>query len=487
MKESGLEGLFFAEDFAPIALALSYINSTAKHEDKFTMNTELLNHFAQQLQATWGAVEEHPAAKVEPTTLSKALQEFTARLVETYPFGHPRYAGQMLKPPHAVAQLGYAMAMMINPNNHALDGGKPSSEMEKEVVAQLASMVGFGNGYLGHLSSGGTFANLEALWVARQIHPQKSIAYSSMAHYTHKRMCEVLGVNSVEIPCTSAGVMDMNALEQALQQGTIGTVVATAGTTGLGTVEPISAIVDCCLRYGVRVHVDAAYGGFFTLLAQQWKDLEELAHISRCDSVVIDPHKHGLQPYGCGCVLFKDSAIGSYYKHDSPYTYFSSKELHLGEISLECSRAGAAAAALWLTLACIPLSANGLGNILAACLRASRDFAQRMQQAQSQWTLYMQPQLDIVCYFATATTSSEISALSEQIFERAMNHKSHPIFTSIYSVTAEQFAALHPAVQVDSPTVKILRSVLMKPEHEFYIQELYSQLTAVLQECKESM
>ncbi len=67
------------------------------------------------------------------------------------------------------------------------------------------------------------------------------------------------------------------------------------------------------------------------------------------DSIVVDPHKHGLQPYGCGCVLFKDPSVGRFYKHDSPYTYFTSAELHLGEISLECSRAGAAAVALWAT------------------------------------------------------------------------------------------------------------------------------------------
>ena len=81
--------------------------------------------------------------------------------------------------------------------------------------------------------------------------------------------------------------------------------------------------------------------------------------IEQADSIVIDPHKHGLQPYGCGCVLFRDPAVGRFYKHDSPYTYFTSKELHLGEISLECSRAGAAAVALWATQRLLPLMPGG--------------------------------------------------------------------------------------------------------------------------------
>ena len=84
--------------------------------------------------------------------------------------------------------------------------------------------------------------------------------------------------------------------------------------------------------------------------------------------MVVDPHKHGLQPYGCGAVLFRDPSVGRLYKHDSPYTYFTSDELHLGEISLECSRAGASAAALWLTLRSLDLA-----PILAAGVRAAHN------------------------------------------------------------------------------------------------------------------
>src|SRR5690606_14516345 len=125
-------------------------------------------------------------------------------------------------------------------------------------------------------------------------------------------------------------------------------------------------------RYDARVHVDAAYGGFFTLLAgREGVEPEPWQAIARADSVVVDPHKHGLQPYGCGAVLFRDPSVARFYLHDSPYTYFTSDELHLGEISLECSRAGAAAAALWLTLQLLPLTADGLGAVLAAGRRAA--------------------------------------------------------------------------------------------------------------------
>src|SRR6185369_10540138 len=99
------------------------------------------------------------------------------RMQDNFPYQHPFYIGQMLKPPHAVARLAYALAQYINPNNHALDGGRASSAMEKEAVADLAAMFGW-QSHLGHLCGGGTIANLEALWVSGRLHRGKTIVAS---------------------------------------------------------------------------------------------------------------------------------------------------------------------------------------------------------------------------------------------------------------------------------------------------------------------
>jgi glutamate/tyrosine decarboxylase-like PLP-dependent enzyme len=123
----------------------------------------------------------------------------------------------------------------------------------------------------------------------------------------------------------------------------VGTVVVTLGTTAIGAVDPLDQVLELKEKYGFRIHVDAAYGGYFGLIPDSLDEPTQRAFavIDQADSIVVDPHKHGLQPYGCGCVLFRDPRVGRFYKHDSPYTYFTSDELHLGEISLECSRAGA--------------------------------------------------------------------------------------------------------------------------------------------------
>lgn len=440
-------------------------------------------------ERSFGAVEPAPAAAVDADRLAAALDEYLGRMTAPprgerpgmYPFGHPRYAGQMLKPPHPVALAAYAAAARINPNNHALDGGPPTSEMEKEVVRDLATMFGFPDAALGHLTGGGTMANLEALFIAREESGGTAIAVSEEAHYTHARMAHLLGVEVVSVPATDAGRMDLDALADVLGRGDIGTVVLTAATTGLGAVDPIADAVGLCRQQGVRVHVDAAYGGFFRLLAHGTSPLNaetarHLRAVSEADSVVVDPHKHGLQPYGCGAVLFRDAAVGRHYRHDSPYTYFTSADLHLGEISLECSRPGAAAGALWLTLQVLPLQADaGLGPILAAGLRAARALADRLD-ASERYATVLPPETDIVVYAPLAESLRALDAHSQRIFDAGMTDPDDPLFLSLYRLDADRLGRRFPDLDLDASHARVLRSVLMKPEHEAWVDPIADRL-----------
>jgi len=426
--------------------------------------------------AEFGPYTPHPSLEVDGDQLSRSFVELVERLRNNYPFFHPRYAGQMLKPPHPVAMIGYVATMLINPNNHASDGGPATAQMEKEVVAQLAQMFGYGQEFLGHLTSSGTIANLEALFVAREIHSDKGIAYSTDAHYTHSRMCRVLGIPGYAVPTDAAGRMDLTALEERLATGTIGTVVMTAGTTGLGAIDPIHKAVPLCARYGVRIHVDAAYGGFFRLIADDSAGGVAAAPfhaIAQADSVVVDPHKHGLQPYGCGAVLFKDPQVIGYYKHDSPYTYFTSDELHLGEISLECSRSGAAAAALWLTFQVLPPTPEGLGRVLRPGRRAAVRWAEKLRMSESM-ALFQPPELDIVTYFPRKSNLSEVDRISAYVLDAGMALPADKaLFVATYDVNSAALTARGHAIDPDVDHGRILRSVLMKPESEDWVDTLH--------------
>jgi tyrosine decarboxylase/aspartate 1-decarboxylase len=437
----------------------------------------------EHLQKEFAALPEFAPGYENAGAMQAVLREAAARMGDNYPYFHPLYAGQMLKPPHPVARAAYAMAMWLNPNNHALDGGRASSRMEVEAVREIAAKFGWAE-FLGHLTSGGTFANLEALWVAGQIAAEKPgqakrIVASAQAHYTHSRISSVLKLEFSSVAVDARGRMEMNALERELKAGDVGTVVATLGTTALGAVDPLDEILALREKYGFRLHVDAAYGGYFRLATNlEDEAARAFARISEADSIVVDPHKHGLQPYGCGCVLFRDPAMGRFYKHDSPYTYFTSNELHLGEISLECSRAGASAVALWATQRLLPLVAGGeFGRGLEQGHEAARRLWVKIA-ADERFVPGPAPQLDIVAWAAKADTLAESSRRAQEIFDRAAERDLHLALVHLPVGFLRE-----PIESKDGPkdggedgVVTCLRSVLMKPEHLDWLEEIGKRL-----------
>jgi len=436
---------------------------------------DLLRQALVTLSAGYDDLPEY-TPEFDVDAANDVLQRVAKRMQDNYPYYHPLYAGQMLKPPHAIARIAYAMALWINPNNHALDGGRASSALEKECILELGSLYGW-DSPLGHLTGGGTMANLEALWVSGKLHPGKRIVASEQAHYTHSRISEVLGLGFASVPVDDQGRMRVDALEALLREGDIGTIVATIGTTGLGVIDPLPGILDLARRYGARVHADAAYGGYFGLAESLHEEGRAVFDaLPQVDSIVVDPHKHGLQPYGCGCVLFHDPEVGRYYKHGSPYTYFTSTELHLGEISLECSRPGAAAVALWATQQLLPMQRGGqFAGWLDDCLQAARDFHTKLASSEH-YDPFPGPELDIVVYAARAATATASSARARKIFETAAARDLHLALIELPTGFVRNFSA---GLRADADTVTCLRSTFMKAEHRDWVP----RIAAILEGC----
>ncbi|MDD4646457.1 MAG: aminotransferase class I/II-fold pyridoxal phosphate-dependent enzyme, partial [Bacteroidales bacterium] len=341
---------------------------------------KILEAALNRLSSGFQELDRFTPEPVDVQKLESVLLEVADRMKDNFPYFHPQYAGQMMKPPHPAARLAYMLSLYINPNNHALDGGRASSRMEKEAVALIAGMFGWEK-FIGHLTSGGTMANLEGLWVSGLLNPGRLVVASSQSHYTHERMSKLLGLPFRKVAVDHSAKMSIPDLQKMLDTEDVGTVVATVGTTAAGMVDPIPQILKLQEKYHFRIHVDAAYGGYFALARNLAPATQEIFdHLTEVDSLVVDPHKHGMQPFGCGCVLFKDPTVGRFYKHDSPYTYFTSDELHLGEISLECSHSGAAAVALWATQKMMPPVRGGeFSDSLEKGRRAALAFHEKLK------------------------------------------------------------------------------------------------------------
>ncbi len=204
--------------------------------------------------------------------------------------------------------------------------------MENQMIQWLCSLVGYPSRAHGNLCSGGSIANLIALQVARDASGidsggvRRSVIYATehVHHCVHKSL-RTIGLSEAQfrmVPMNDRYQMNAAALHDLMTRDKGEglrplVVVATAGTTDTGAIDPLAAIADACAEHHAWFHVDAAYGGFFRLVDQLQ---EKFRGIERSDSVVIDPHKGMFLPFGIGVVLVRDAAkLLKSYSHEAPY------------------------------------------------------------------------------------------------------------------------------------------------------------------------
>jgi tyrosine decarboxylase/aspartate 1-decarboxylase len=429
---------------------------------------------------TLGDGARQPEPPPIPAELEAALHEVARRLAADPPYGDPFYLGHMIKPPHPVARLAYALALWLNPNNHAFDAGAASSRMELEAVRALAALFGW-PAASGHLCSGGTVANLEALWIARQAERARgsarpAVAASAQAHYCQARAAAILDLPFYPVPVDGRGRLSVGALEALMARVPIGIVVATLGTPLNGAVDPLADLAALCAQRGVRLHADAAYGGYFRLA----ENLEActsaaLAAATQAASIAIDPHKHGLQPYGCGAIVLREADEVRHYAHAADYAYQASDEPHLGRAALECSRPGAAAVALWATLRLLPLERGGVfAQGLAAGRRAALGLWRGLREIPA-FCVAAPPELDVVVWAVRARCSSAASAAARQVHAGA---RAAGVHLSLARLPQGLFAEESPVAVWDEPALIGLRACLMKPVHEAALPALLERLAA---------
>jgi aromatic-L-amino-acid decarboxylase len=242
------------------------------------------------------------------------------------------------------AALGDFLAAVSNKYAGIFFAGPGPVRMENLLVRWVADLVGYPTGAAGNIASGGSIANLTAIATARDAHGLRGADYASavvylttQAHHCIEKALRIAGMGESpirQIPMDSGYRMRPDALEQAIAADRVRDlrpwlVIAAAGTTDTGAVDPLDAIATIARRERCWFHVDAAYGGFF-LLTEDGR--QALRGIERSDSVVLDPHKGLFLPYGAGVVVVRDAAplLAS---HDYSGSYMQDALREPGEIS----------------------------------------------------------------------------------------------------------------------------------------------------------
>ena len=422
-----------------------------------------------------------PDFRMTQARTEAALRRLLARLKGSAPVHSPRYLGHMVGDTLLPAQVGYLAAMLYNPNNVAQESSAVTSELELEVGRDLCELLGFdpGQGFA-HLCGGGTVANLEALWVYRNLarrggaafgtlsleellafppgegpEPDWAVLVPSTAHYSWAKSVDLLGLPPralVKVAVDAALRMDPADLEATLEalaaEGRpILACVAVVGTTEGGGLDPLPAIL--AVREAFRrkhgatffIHADAAYGGYARALVRNpgggLLDLEglrrllpdatpaqhgALAALAEVDGATVDPHKLGYIPYPAGAVAFKDKRVRVAVASPAAYINQGNPE-HPGTYALEGSRPGAAVAACWMAHRAVGLDAAGYGRILGESLRSSRGMAelldgQRFGRATAH--LLAPPDLDVLLFAFSEggpCTLADLTALSAKVLE----------------------------------------------------------------------
>jgi glutamate/tyrosine decarboxylase-like PLP-dependent enzyme len=415
--------------------------------------------------------------------ISTEFKLFLDRLAGNYPYFHPRYAAQMLRDPAIPAIAAYFAALLINPNNHAYEGGPVTTEMEMEVIEWLKAMIGFKEGW-GHLTSGGSLANMEALWAVRDHRKNGGVVFSKGSHYSWKRISEILRIeNVIEIDVDEKYRIQLDKLEDTLRENKVMFVVANAGTTGVGAIDDIESIIRLREKYGFHLHIDAAYGGYArsAILDSNMKLLppektpfkpdvyRNLVAMSEADSITVDPHKHGLSPYGSGSVIYKHEVLRNVILNTAPYTYHKKDKPNIGMFSLEGSRPGAAAASVWLTHKLIPLNQFGFGKIISQTVTIARNFFEKIKD-DPLIKPTVDPDLDLFCLYPAGASYSAINSSSNKLYNSlSVEAFSPPFILSKLVIDRSIASRMTPGISPDEDSLTSLRAVFIKP---YFLQKI---------------
>lgn len=246
-------------------------------------------------------------------------------------FHHPGYQAHLNCPVAVAAVVGDVIATAVNSSLDTWDQSGPATHLERRLVAWTAERLGLPDGADGIFTTGGTQSNLQALLLARgealaagaELHRLR-IVTSGNAHFSSRKAAMVLGLGEdavVETAVDDLGRLDVDDLDRVLTSLAadglhVAAVVATAGTTDLGAVDPLASVARACRRHGVWLHVDAAYGGG---LVTSRRRRHLLTGVERADSVTVDFHKTFFQPVACSAVLVADRRALRHVTHHAAY------------------------------------------------------------------------------------------------------------------------------------------------------------------------
>jgi len=352
-----------------------------------------------------------------------------ALLTEAGVHENPAWASHMTPTIQQPALLGQLLAGLHNGNLLSAELYPQLESIEKQLLDWFCQRFGQQHA---HFTHGSSYANLEALWHARDRGENlSSIVYGSNAvHYSIIKACQILGLEFRSISTNEQGQIDTGKLHQACEQQAPIAIVATAGTTSSGAIDPLTTCIAIAQEFNCWCHIDAAWGGALALLTEQ----QALAGIEQADSVCFDPHKTLGQPRPCSMLLYQQP-LALMTGIDIDYLSQAPKQTLAG------SYGGELFLPLWLSL----LSDR---EILIKQLKDRLEQAEKFYHAlctQTDWQVFHSPS-GIICF--RASINIDLSPLEAQGFLSRSKINGEAVWRVVFasqSATSEAvIAAIEP-------------------------------------------
>ena len=317
------------------------------------------------------------------------FQKLKTKLRQDSTYKSGRILGSMCTEPHSLAKRVYMQCLEKNLGDPYLFPA--TAELEQEVIQMFGSLLSNPNAH-GHIVSGGTEANILALWTARNLAKRKKreIIASVSSHFSIDKAADLLGLKLIKIGLNSRFQIDIKAVEESITSNTVA-IIGNAGTTDLGVVDPIPELSEIALTNDIYLHVDAAFGGFVLPFLKNQR-LQAPAfdfRFSGIHSITIDPHKMGFAPIPAGGILFRDSSIVE--PIGMKVSYLAGGETNL--TTLVGTRSGASAIAVWALL--MHLGRAGYEAVVKRCMKLTWMLAEGVRQIDGV-SLVTQPTINIV-------------------------------------------------------------------------------------------
>jgi len=323
-------------------------------------------------------------------------------------FRSGKILGSMCTKPHPVAIRIFHKYIEKNIGDTGLV--RDSKELEKEVIRNLGQMLHTPEAS-GHIVTGGTEANILAMWTAKKLckHKGNELIVPESAHFSFDKAAELLDLQLIKVPLDQWQRMDVEALKKCITSDTMG-IVAVAGSTPLGMIDPISAIAEIANAQGIYLHVDAAFGGYvipFMPDADKPEYQFDFRLTGVC-SITIDPHKMGMATIPAGGIIYRNKELAETVKIHVPY--LSGGETK--QSTIVGTRAGASVIAVWALLEY--MGYDGYKRIVRRCLDLTTFLVKEIAKING-IGIIVKPDTNVV---GITTTCMTVEMLAERLREQ---------------------------------------------------------------------